>query len=188
MLQSCAQGIKVLEGYANSRVRDVKTEQLFADCEVGKERISASFTVENTKYQESRGMDETTMLNNAVYEAMRTVDADELIGLQFKMTSEYDQDKKTSKYVITVSGYPVWYRNFRPVEKERIDFDVKELKPDTPYIIVEKDNKVGGKGYRVVSTKVKQEALVPVVPFDTENMEMDKVELKKKEVKSKNKK
>lgn len=157
-LSSCGYTSKSTLATANTL--DLEYDALMADLEVGTERISATIRIENTK---RNSVSERGMLDNAIYETLRKENADALVGMQYTQTVEYNSNTKTRINVITVSGYPVYYKNFRPVPKDKTTFDVQELKPETPYVIVEKDREDNQKGYRVISTtKVKHQAVIPV--------------------------
>lgn len=157
-LSSCGYTSKSTLATANTL--DLEYDALMADLEVGTERISATIRIENTK---RNSVSERGMLDNAIYETLRKENADALVGMQYTQTVEYNSNTKTRINVITVSGYPVYYKNFRPVPKDKTEFDVQELKPETPYVIIEKDREGNQKGYRVITTtKVKHQAVIPV--------------------------
>lgn len=161
-LSSCGYTSKSTLSTANTL--DLEYDALMADLEVGTDRISETIRIENTKRNAVNVRD---LLDNAIYETLRKAGADALVGMQYtkSVEIEYNASKKAKIRidVITVSGYPVYYKNFRPVPKDKTTFDVQELKPETPYVIVEKDREGNQKGYRVISTtKVKHQAVIPV--------------------------
>lgn len=161
VMQSCTSYKSTVSG---TRIMEPEIKRLMADLEVGTERVTASFSIENTRYKKNRMVGEKDMMLNAVYDALLRVNADAMIGVQYKMYSEYDYKLQIRTRTITVTGYPVWYRNFRPVPEVKTQFDVKELKADTPYVIIEKNSKGEEKDYRVItSTKVKND---PVIHLD----------------------
>ncbi|MGM9831583.1 MAG: hypothetical protein ACI3Z5_06150 [Paludibacteraceae bacterium] len=182
-LSSCSSTYK--STVATATTLDLQYEPLMVDLEVGKERISETIRIENTKRSHA---DVNNMLETAIYETLRKVNADALIGMQYTKTVEYNTNKQangtektnSSVYVVTVSGYPVYYKNFRPVPKEKIEFDVRELKAETPYIILEKDQDGNQKGYRVITTtKVKNQAVLPLNDTDLEKLVLGKPEGKR---------
>lgn len=182
-LSSCTSTYK--STVATATTMELQYEPLMADLEVGTERISETIRIENTKRSH---VDVRALLETAVYETLRKVKADALIGMQYTKTVEYytkGEDKvKMSVDIITVSGYPVYYKNFRPVPKDKTEFDVRELKSETPYVIVETDREGNQKGYRIITTtKVKNQAVIPLNdPADLEKIVLgkDKEDKKKK--------
>lgn len=172
---------KISEQFSNVKVAGLTTDMLMADVEVGKTKVTGTYTIEDAPYQKNRNVNLERMLNNAIFDALQTVEADAIVGLQYKFNSEYDNLSNVHKRTIVITGYPAWYRNFRPVPEDKNEFEIKELKSETPYVIIEKDSKTGGKGYRVVSTtKIRQENVIPL-----ENVSLERVELNKKEKQSK---
>ena len=156
---------------STTKVVEPKTEQLIADLKVGEDKVSGSFSIENSRYHKNRLVSEKNMVRNAIYEALSKINADAILGLQYKITTEYDYKLQIRTCTCNITGYPVWYTNLRTFEEEKTEFEVQELKAETPYVILEKNNKGDYKGYNVVRT-TKLKNVIPV-----ENPNFDKVVL-----------
>lgn len=179
-LQSCS-SYKVSKTFTASNIITANTEVLMADLEVGDKHITGTFSVEVSRHKQSNLTSERMVLT-AVYDALQKVNADAIVCLQHKVTSEFDSKSGVETRTVHISGYPVYYKNFRPVPVVQTEFDVRELKPETPYVIVEKNTQEGEKGYRVItSTKIKNQ---PIIPLDEVALEKLVINGDKKDKKS----
>ncbi len=103
------------------------------------------------------------MRDNAIFNALRKANADVLITPQYQIETSI---RGGSKHVdVTVIGYPARYISFTaapaPVPSS---FEVKELKDNSNYVIIEKDNQGNARSFQVV------------LPYDKELKTLDFME------------
>ena len=96
-------------------------------------------------------VNEEQLRDNAVYEALAQAKADVLIAPTFKTEVEVDGRKY---YTITVTGYPADYTGF--VQEKAVmrpeTLEVKELKKDAAYLLLDKDQNGNLVNFEVVGT------------------------------------
>lgn len=122
---------------------------LRADLDVKYTKVKGVYDI-NVKKNEH--VDIKAMCNNAVFNALDPVGADFLVGPQFKV----DIEVRGRKYItVTVTGYPAYYKNFhQDAEPQYLEsYDIQELKPGTPYLVIDKDQYGGVMGYDLIAPK-----------------------------------
>ena len=131
---------------SKGRTMEPLVSPLYATVDVRPNKITYTYQV---SFKKNEFVDEKSLCDNAVYEALIQAKADVLVAPTFKVESEIDGRKY---YTITVTGYPADFTEFVQ-EKPRmapVAIDIKELKKDGAYIIVDKDQNGVQEGYRVV--------------------------------------
>ncbi len=140
LLSACGSSTKIITSNVLDMTPEVRT--LVAELEVSPEKVTAVFEAEKS-YN-----DEEQLVRNAVYKALKSVQGDVLIGLQYQITVLRDSNGKVTEKRAEVSGYPAYYRNIRPMPNNK--YNIKELKNDVPYIITEKDSNGDTKVYQIL--------------------------------------
>lgn len=116
-----------------TRHQQPSTTEVLADLQISTERITYEYhvTFSNTQF----GIKIEELKENAVFEALQSVGSDVLVAPQFRVTKT--ECPFTTRYDITVIGYPATYVNFRQLPAaERTE--LRELKEGSAYIIVNK--------------------------------------------------
>ena len=103
-------------------------------------------------YKKNAIVNEKVLCENAVYEALAQAKADVLVAPTFKVEVEVEGRKY---YTITVTGYPADYVEFVQEKQPMapIGIEVKELKKDGAYLIIDKDQNGYQRVNRVVGTE-----------------------------------
>lgn len=117
-----------------------KTEVMMADLEVKNNKVSGEFKFDAKK---NAIVDEKELIDNAIYEALAPINADVLVGLQWKVKTEVRARKY---YTVNVTGYPAYYRNFRPCSIK--DVELKEV--NGLIFVMPKNSNGEPTGYQVV--------------------------------------
>lgn len=108
--------------YSTARTLDPATQSMVADLEVANMKVTGEFKYDVRK---NTYVNEQELKDNAVYNALKTMKADVLVAPQYQIVKEISGRKY---YTVTVTGYPAFYRNFRPVEYERVtNVEMKEM-------------------------------------------------------------
>ncbi len=147
MLSSCSTTI------VTSSVTDIKptVRPIIADLKVQPTKISATFTSNDKRvFQLGRG-GEQEIVRNAVFQALQTAKADVLVGMQYQITEKRNSFGRLLSKSVVVNGYPGVYVNIRPLPNNEIL--TQELKPETPYLITEKQGDGDTKVYTIITTK-----------------------------------
>lgn len=159
------------------RTLEPYSEPMMADLEVSQTKVTGTFSVMKRELGRLRWNMASTRTNiyklNAVYDALQSVKADVLLFPQYEYVKV---EGAGSGIMVTVTGYPGVYRNFRPVPKA-IKVNLTEMKPETPYLIETKDENGKTVGYKVV-TNYKNNSL------DLNDVTLDKVVVTKNSKKS----
>lgn len=126
-------------------------EPMMADLEVSQTKVTGTFSIMKKELGRLRwrtaSMKTNTYKLNAVYDALQSVKADVLLFPQYEVVRV---EGMGDGIMVTVTGYPGVYKNFRPVPKA-IKVDLTEMKPETPYLIETKDEDGKTVGYKVVT-------------------------------------
>ena len=86
--------------------------------------------------KESKGVDIEIVKNNAIYDALKKVNADILIEPTFEIEQSFQETK------VTVIGYPGKYKNFRPITLEEMPLlDLNKGEVHKPVVPVKKGKK-----------------------------------------------
>ncbi len=123
---------------------------IITDLEVQSTKVRGSYTSDEWRlFRMGRGGDDV-LIRNAVHQALDAIDADVLVGMNYQVTEEKNMFGVTRSKTVTVSGYPAFYRNMRALPNN--EFLIQELKPNTPYVIQEKDGHGDSKIYTIITT------------------------------------
>ena len=133
------------------RTLDPYFEPMMADLEVSQTKVTGTYSATKKEFGRIRWRLESTKgdiyRRNAVYDALQTVKADVLLFPQYEYVKV---EGAGAGIMITVTGYPGVYKNFRPIPKA-IKVQLTEMKPETPYLIETKDEDGKTVGYKVVT-------------------------------------
>ncbi len=145
LLASCSVSI------ISSSAPDAKpnARPIITDLEVRETKVSATYTsTDKWLFRLGEGGDEQ-LLRNAVYQALSSANADVLVGMQYQITEEKSRfTGRTKSKTVNVSGYPAFYRNMRALPNNELIID--ELKPNTPYVVTEKDGYGESRIYTII--------------------------------------
>lgn len=151
-----------------TRTLEPYSEPMMADLEVSQTKVTGTFSIMKKELGRLRwrtaSMKTNTYKLNAVYDALQSVKADVLLFPQYEVVRV---EGMGDGIMVTVTGYPGVYKNFRPVPKA-IKVNLTEMKPETPYLIETKDEDGKTVGYKVV-TNYKNNSL------DLNDVTLDKV-------------
>ena len=142
---------------------------VYANLDIRPTKISYVYQV---TYKKNAIVNEKVLCENAVYEALAQAKADILVAPTFKVEVEVEGRKY---YTVTVTGYPA---DFIELVQEKqpmapIGIEVKELKKDGAYLILDKDQN----GYQRVNRIVGIESSAApscVPPHAPHHVEVDK--------------
>lgn len=172
-LSSCS--IKTLQ----STAKEIQPEigLYMADLDIKTEKVKNEFV-----FEKSLRISEKQMIENAIFNALDKINADYIVGLQTQISSEFTSNGKLKAKKVTVTGYPAYYKNVRPIPASK--FTAEELKAETPYII--KEN-VGGeeKSYVIISPEKDNGTVLNV---DADQLSVDHLTFKSKNATEKGKK
>ncbi len=141
---------------------------IMADLEVQSTKVSGTFTTNHASWSSS----EDAIVRNAIFQALNSVKADVLVGMQYQITEVRSSTGSLVEKTAVVTGYPAFYRNIRPLPNDEVL--TKELKEGTPYLIKEKNGVGDEKIYTIITTTNNS---TPVI--DLKDAEVDKVILSK---------
>ena len=129
IFNSCALRITT----STSRTLMPLEEPLMADIDVKTEKVTGTYT-------EKKRADEERIKKNAVFNALANgTKGDILVAPQYEIVKDARFNGARIKSVtVTVTGYPAFYKNFRPVPKVG-EYEIREVTPQTPFVIVTKD-------------------------------------------------
>lgn len=163
--------------YSTARTVEPEVKYYMADLDIKTEKIKGEFT-----FQKRLNVTEKQMIENAIFNALDKVQADFIVGLQTQISSEFTSNGKLKAKKVTVTGYPAYYKNVRPIPASK--FTAEELKAETPYII--KEN-VGGeeKSYVIISPEKDNGTVLNV---DADQLSVDHLTFKSKNAAEKGKK
>lgn len=125
---------------SSARVAEPKTNLLVADLDVQTSKVTGEYRFDAKK---NAIVDVNALVQNAIYNALKPLKADVLVGVQ----SQVVQEVRGRKYfTVTVTGYPAFYRNFRQSAIKDVEF--KEV--DGIIFVVPKNEAGDPTGYQVV--------------------------------------
>lgn len=128
---------------STARTLELEAPALVADLEVEKTKVSGEFKFDCPAEQI---VNEQELKDNAVFNALKTMNADVLVAPQFHIVKE---SKARKYYTVTVTGYPAFYRNFRPMPIERVtNMELKEV--NGMIFVITKNNYNETVGYQIV--------------------------------------
>ncbi len=137
-----------------TRQMEPETLPLVAELDVRSEKVEGSFTINDKKQlngffklgKRLKGQVNEAVVQNAIYQALKSVKADVLVALQCEITEVIGAGGCVIEKTAVVSGYPAYYKNIRHYDPSKNKFDLKEMKDGVPYFITETD----GEGHTTV--------------------------------------
>lgn len=156
---------------STARYLDPDTQEMIADLEVSNTKVVGEY---KCNVKKNAYVNEQELKDNAVYNALQPVNADVLVAPQYRFVKEVHG--KRCVYTVTVNGYSAFYRNFRPVEKERVtDVELKEV--NGLIFMLTKNNFGETVGYQVVVPTDKKTAVIDADKKLLEDLNIDYVVL-----------
>lgn len=150
---------------STARTLEPETPALVADLEVEKTKVIGEFKFDCPTDQM---VNEQELKDNAVFNALKTMNADVLVAPQYQIIRETTSRKY---YTVIVNGYPAFYRNFRPMPIERVtNLELKEV--NGMIFVITKNNFNETVGYQVVVPNDKKAKTI-----DAEQNLLDKLSL-----------
>lgn len=149
---------------ANNYIVDVTP--LVATLQVTETHVTGQFEI-TCKKRAIVNYDE--LRDNAIFNALKQSKSDVLVAPQYQIETSIRGSKKFVE--VTVVGYPAKYVNFMPAPKAE-KLEIKELKNDANYVLIDKDTQGKVCGYRVVLPYDKN-----MKTLDLEDATVDKVVL-----------
>ena len=162
-ITSCAGVSKVV---STARTLEPETAPIVADLDIKTQKVTGVYNFECKK---NAVVDEKTLMNNAVYEALKDMKADVLVAPQYQINTR----TMGKKYVtVTVNGYPAFYKNFKTVvPKEFAELETVESNNGIA-VLIAKDQNNNVIGYQVIVSADKN-----VKTIDMDLLTLDKVVL-----------
>lgn len=150
---------------STARTLELETPALVADLEVEKTKVTGEFKFDCPAEQP---VNEQELKDNAVFNALKTMNADVLVAPQYQIIKE---SKSRKYYTVIVTGYPAFYRNFRPMPVERVtNMELKEV--NGMIFVITKNNFNETVGYQIVVPSDKK-----VQTIEAEQTLLDKLSL-----------
>ena len=150
---------------STARTLELETPALVADLEVEKTKVTGEFKFD---CPEEQPVNEQELKDNAVFNALKTMNADVLVAPQYQVIKE---SKSRKYYTVIVTGYPAFYRNFRPMPIERVtNMELKEV--NGMIFVITKNNFNETVGYQIVVPSDKK-----VQTIEAEQTLLDKLSL-----------
>ena len=126
-----------------------------ADIDVKTEKVTGTYT-------ERKRADEKRIKQNAVYNALANgAKGDLLVAPQYEIVKDTRfKGAKVKSITVTVTDYPAFYKNFRPVPKQT-ELEIREVSPKVPFVVISKDAQGKPLDYQVV------DPVYPGIDFET---------------------
>lgn len=157
LVSSCS----VAKTVSSAKELTPRTDLLVADLDVNTAKVTGEFRYDTKK---NAIVDVKGLIDNAVYNALKPMKADVLVGMQYQLVQEVRGRKY---YTVTVTGYPAFYRNFRPFTAVK-DVEFKEI--DGSVYVIPKNSNGEPTGYQVVVPTDKYANII-----DMEAVSLDKI-------------
>lgn len=143
-----------------------KTEIMMADLEVKTTKVAGEY-----KYDAKKNaiVNEKELINNAIYEALAPKNADVLVGLQYQVKTEVRGRKY---YTVNVTGYPAYYKNFRPVASLK-DLELKEV--NGVIFAITKNSNGEPTGYQVIVPSDKKQHTIDMDLIELEKLQFNNI-------------
>ncbi|MCR4964284.1 MAG: hypothetical protein K6A41_01355 [Bacteroidales bacterium] len=149
---------------STSRILEPTTNPVYADLDIKTQKVTGVFNYECKK---NAPVNEKEMRDNAVYVALKDLNADVLVAPMYQINTKV----MGKKYVtVTVSGYPAFYKNFRSVEPAEFASLETVESNNGVVILVGKDQNEKVLGYQVIVSADKS-----VNTIDMDMMTLDKI-------------
>ena len=125
-----------------SRTLEPQIYPILADLDIKTQKVTGVY---NYECDNGESVDENVLKSNAVYQALKEIKADILVAPQYQVTTK----TMGRQYItVTVTGYPAYYKNFRPMS-EFSELETVETKSGA-VVVVAKDQNKAVLGYQVV--------------------------------------
>lgn len=174
LMASCTTTKSVSSTTSTARTLDPETPELVADLEVANMKVTGEFKAD---FGTDEAVNEQMLKDNAVYNALKTMKADVLVAPQYHVVKETSGRKY---YTVTVTGYPAFYRNFRPMPVERIaNIELKEI--NGMVFLITKNNFNEAMGYQIVVPSDKKVQTLEIDQTMLDQVTLDQVILKARE-------
>ena len=174
LMASCTTTKSVSSTTSNARTLDPETPEMVADLEVANMKVTGEFKAD---FGTDEAVNEQMLKDNAVYNALKTMKADVLVAPQYHVVKETSGRKY---YTVTVTGYPAFYRNFRPMPVERIaNIELKEI--NGMVFLITKNNFNEAMGYQIVVPSDKKVQTLEIDQTMLDQVTLDQVILKARE-------
>ena len=174
LMASCTTTKSVSSTTSTARTLDPETPELVADLEVANMKVTGEFKAD---FANEEAVNEQLLKDNAVYNALKTMKADVLVAPQYHVVKETSGRKY---YTVTVTGYPAFYRNFRPMPVERIaNIELKEI--NGMVFLITKNNFNEAMGYQIVVPSDKKVQTLEIDQTMLDQVTLDQVILKARE-------
>ncbi len=174
LMASCTTTKSVSSTTSTARTLDPETPELVADLEVANMKVTGEFKAD---FGTDEAVNEQMLKDNAVYNALKTMKADVLVAPQYHVVKETSGRKY---YTVTVTGYPAFYRNFRPMPVERIaNIELKEI--NGMVFLITKNNFNEAMGYQIVVPNDKKVQTLEIDQTMLDQVTLDQVILKARE-------
>lgn len=174
LMASCQTTKSVSTTTSTARTLEPETPEMVADLEVANMKVTGEFKAD---FASEEAVNEQLLKDNAVYNALKTMKADVLVAPQYHVVKETSGRKY---YTVTVTGYPAFYRNFRPMPIERIaNVEFKEI--EGVIFVITKNNFNEATGYQIVVPNNKEVQTLEIDQTMLDQVSLDQVILKARE-------
>ncbi len=143
-----------------------KTDIIIADLDIQTSKVTGEYRYDIQLDQE-KFVNKQDLVNNAIYNALHPLKADVLVGAQHRI--EQSSRGNRMYYIVTVTGYPACYRNFRSSSVKDLEF--KEINGSV-YVIPKNANGEPA-GYQVVVPSDKCSNILDVNLISLDKMLLD---------------
>lgn len=124
-----------------SRTMEPKIYPILADLDIKTQKVTGVY---NYECDNGESVDENVLKSNAVYQALKEIKADILVAPQYQVTTK----TMGRQYItVTVTGYPAFYKNFRPAGEFS---ELETVEKGGVVVLVAKDKNNTIMGYQVV--------------------------------------
>ena len=169
-LTSCG----VSKTVSSARTLNPLTDQMVADLEVAPMKVIGEFKCE---FKKNTFVNEEELKQNAVYNALQTMKADVLVAPQFQIVKEIRGRKI---YSVTVTGYPAFYRNFRPAPAPERVVGVEFKEINGIIFMITKNNYNEAVGYQIIVPTNKEIKTIEAEQLGLDQVVLDQIILKAK--------
>lgn len=137
-----ATSVSTTSSKAYSRTLEPQTYPILADLDIKTQKVTGVY---NYECDNGETVDESMLKSNAVFQALKEIKADILVAPQYQITTK----TMGRQYItVTVTGYPAFYKNFRPMG-EFSELETVETKSGVTVVVAKDQNKTV-LGYQVV--------------------------------------
>lgn len=139
-----ATSVSTTSSKAYSRTLEPQTYPILADLDIKTQKVTGVY---NYECDNGETVDESMLKSNAVFQALKEIKADILVAPQYHFNTKI----MGRQYItVTVTGYPAYYKNFRPISEFS---EVETIETNSgATVIVAKDQSRRILGYQVVGS------------------------------------